>query len=200
MIERVNDRGELICARCGLPISKAYDCIGHHKVELTEDNVEDAAIALNPELIELIHFRCHNIEHQRFEGGQQRVYLVYGAPCSGKSTWVRENANADDLVLDFDRLWEAICFSDRYHKPPRLKRAAFALRECLIDQIAMRSGNWRNAFVIGGYPLRPERDRLCDRLGAEPVFIDTPRDTCLARCTDNAWRGFIAEWFEAYTP
>jgi 5-methylcytosine-specific restriction endonuclease McrA len=192
--------GELICARCGKPITKAYDCIGHHKIELTDENVNDFNVSLNPDNVELIHFRCHNIEHQRFEGYQQKVYLVYGSPCSGKSTWVERNALPDDLVLDFDKLWEAISISDRYHKPARLKSNAFALREEMLSQIQMRKGQWRNAYVIGGYPLRTERDRLCDRLGAEPVFLDEPQEVSTARYVNEDWRGYVREWFEAFIP
>lgn len=199
-MERLNSAGDLICEHCGQPIVLKYDCIGHHVVELTDENVNDFTVSLNPENVKLIHFRCHNEIHQRFGAASavRRVYLVYGAPCSGKSTWVRENANADDLILDIDQLWEAVCTSDRLHKPPRLKENVFGLRDLLIDQIKVRAGKWRNAFVIGTYPLRSERDRLCGLLGAEPVFIDTDEETCLSRAPSDAWRGFVSGWFESF--
>ena len=199
--ERVNDDGLLLCEHCGQPIVRKYDCIGHHIIELTDDNVNDFSISLNPENVKLIHFRCHNEIHQRFgaRSNIRRVYLVYGSPCSGKTTWVRENANSDDLILDIDRLWEAVCTADKYHKPPRLRENVFGLRDCIIDQIRVRAGKWRNAFLIGTYPLRSERDRLCQLLGADPVFIDTPIDVCLSRAANDAWRGFVHDWFDAYT-
>ena len=114
-LERVNSNGDLICDYCSEPIIKKYDCIGHHEIELTEANVNDPNISLNPDNIMLIHFKCHNKIHQRFEGFKQEVYLVYGSPCSGKSTWVKEVANDDDLILDIDSLWESICKSDKFH-------------------------------------------------------------------------------------
>lgn len=199
MLERVDEQGQLICAHCGRPITKAYDCIAHHKVKLTDDNVNDAAVSFNPDNIELIHFKCHNREHQRYDGFRQRVYLVYGAPCSGKTTWVKEVANQDDLVLDIDSIWEAICTSDKYHKPNRLKANVFGIRDCILDQIRTRQGTWRNAYVIGGYPLRSDRDRLCDLLGAEKIFIDTSMADCLARAKTEEWKGFVRDWFDAYT-
>ena len=197
--ERVNADGFLICEHCGQPIVKKYDCIGHHRIELTDENVNDYAVSLNPENVALIHFRCHNEIHRRFgPSSMRRVFLVYGAPCAGKTTWVRENAERDDLILDIDRLWEAVCLSDRYHKPPRLKENVFGLRDCMIDQIRVRAGKWRSAFVIGGYPLRSERDRMCGLMGAEPVFVDTPREVCFERARDDAWRGYVEEWFASY--
>ena len=197
-LERLNERGELICEYCGRAITRKYDCIGHHEIELTEDNVNDYSISLNPANIKLIHFRCHNLIHERFEGFKQEVFLVYGSPCAGKTTWVRDVAYDDDLILDIDKIFEAICTSDKYHKPTRLKVNAFGVRDCLLDMIRTRAGMWRNAYVIGGYPLRTDRDRLCDLLGAREVFIDTPKEECLKRAVNEEWKKFIEDWFDSY--
>ena len=199
MQERVNENDELICEYCGRPITKRYDCIGHHNIELTDENVNDYEISLNPDNIKLIHFRCHNRIHQRFEGFYQTVYLVYGSPCSGKSTWVHEVANEDDLILDIDAIWEAVCQADKYHKPKRLRANVFGVRDCILDQIRTRTGMWRNAFVIGGYPLRTDRDRLCDLLKAKPIFIEESKEECLKRAETEEWKDFIREWFENYS-
>lgn len=199
MQERTQKDGTIICAHCGKPILKRYDCIAHHKTELTEENVNDLEISLNPENIELIHFKCHNEEHERFGGFSQTVYLVYGSPCAGKTTFVQENARPDDLILDLDKIWTAISISDREHKPDRLKANVFGIRDAVIDQIRTRTGNWRTAYVIGTYPLRSDRDRLCDLLRAEEIFIDTDMATCISRAPNDKWRGYIEEWFEDFT-
>lgn len=198
-LERVNADGLLICEHCGQPIIKKYDCIGHHEKELTEENVNDYSVSLNPDNVRLIHFRCHNKIHQRFDGFSQKVYLVYGAPCSGKTTWVNDNANADDLIVDIDAIWECLSTSDKFSKPARLKSNVFGVRDFLIDQIRCRTGNWRNAYVIGGYPLRSDRDRMCDLLSAVPVFIDEQKDVCISRAKTKEWIEYIDEWFDTYT-
>jgi len=200
MIERTNEDGVIICEHCGKPIMKAYDCIGHHKIELTDENVNDYSISLNPDLVELIHFKCHNEKHRRFGGFNQRVFLVYGSPCSGKSTWVREHAEPDDLIIDLDSIWECISNTDRYHKPNRLKANVFGVRDCLIDQVKIRKGMWRDCYIIGGYPLRTDRDRICDLLRAEPIFIDESIETCMSRADNDAWKEYITDWFEDYVP
>lgn len=199
-LERLNENGELICEYCGGVINKKYDCIGHHEIELTEDNVNDVAVSLNPANIKLIHFKCHNKIHQRFDGFCQKVYLIYGSPCSGKSTWVENVAEPDDLILDVDKLWEAICLSDRYNKPGRLKANVFGIRDCIINQIRMRTGMWRNAYIIGGYPLRSDRDRLCDLLRATPIFIEESKDVCMSRALTDKWQRYVADWFDTFTP
>lgn len=197
--ERTDEDGFVICAHCGKPIVKKYDIIGHHIRELTEDNVNDALVALNPENVELIHFKCHNKAHQRFNGFRQYVYIVHGSPCAGKTTWVKENAYDDDLIVDLDRIWECICLSDRENKPNRLRANVFGLRDCLTEQVAMRKGKWRNAYIIGGYPLPTDRERICTMLGARCIHIDTPKDVCLSRAVNDDWRQYIEEYWEAFS-
>ena len=207
-LERLDADGNIICAYCGRPIVRKYDCIAHHRIELTDDNVNDPTIALNPDNIDLIHFRCHNQIHQRFGGFCQRVYLVYGSPCSGKTSWVDEVANGDDLILDVDRIWDAVCNDGRYRKvngksgrPHRLKANVFGIRDTLIEQIRIRKGMWRNAYIIGGYPLRTDRDRVCDMLNATPVYISATIDECLERAErerPKEWKEYILNWFDDY--
>lgn len=208
-IERVSKDGFVICEHCGKPILKAYDCIAHHVIELTEDNVDDAAVALNPENIKLVHFRCHNEIHKRFGYGNQariiqQVYLVYGSPCSGKTTWVDSVAEPEDIIMDIDRLWAAVRSGvcGQHEKPSELKSNVFAMRDCLLDMIRVRRGKWHNAYVIGGYPLQGERERLADSLNARLVFIDTPKEVCLERAKqkNSDWTDFVENWFDRYSP
>lgn len=198
-LERTNEDGKLICEYCGKEIVKSYDCIGHHKIPLTEANVNDYNISLNPDNIMLIHFKCHNAIHHRFGYELPRkVYIVYGCPCAGKSTWIEHNSTADDIIVDIDRIWECISFCDKYDKPNKLKSNAFGLHSELIEQIKMRVGNWQNAFVVGTYPLKMERQRLADKLGAELIYINCTKEEALNRTENEKWKNYIEEWFESY--
>lgn len=200
-LERVNGQGELICEHCHKPITRAYDCIGHHDKELTEANVNDYNISLNKNNIKLIHFKCHNIIHERFGYEKpKKVYIVYGSPCSGKSTWVNENVTKDDLIVDIDRVWECISSCDKYNKPNRLKQNVFAMHNALLEQVRLRVGKWKTAFVIGGYPLKMDRERLSDSLGAELIYIDTSKEECLSRAKNEEWIKYINDWWEMFRP
>ena len=201
-MERVNQNGELICEYCGKPITRAYDCIAHHTVELNEDNVNDFSISLNPEKIKLIHFRCHNQIHNRFDGLKQNVYIVHGAPCSGKSTFVREHANRDDLIIDLDAIYKALTLCETHEQPQRVKANVFGVRDCLFDMIRTRKGKWRNAWVISSkIALELERER--ELLGATLIHIDTDEETCLRNLymhpegrDTEAWEDYIRKYFE----
>ena len=204
--ERVNDEGFIICEYCGKPIIKAYDIIGHHKEELTEDNVNDFNVSLNPNNIAFVHHRCHNFIHNKLNDSYRKVYLVYGSPLAGKRTWVGLNKAEGDLIIDIDSIWEAISGCDRYIKPPKLKSNVFKIRDTLLDSVKYRFGKWNNCYIIGGYPLQAERERLCRELGAEEIFIDTSKEECLKRLENDEGRSkiegyssFIDDWFDKYT-
>ena len=207
--ERAAENGAVLCEHCGKPIIKAYDCIAHHIIELTEENVDDVSVSLNPENIKLVHFKCHNQIHRRFGYGKaarviQNVFLVYGSPCSGKTTWVDSVAESCDIIMDIDRIWGAVRSGScgLYEKPAELKNNVFAVRDCLLDMIRVRRGKWHNAYVIGGYPLQGERERLADSLNAKMIFIDTPKGICLerAKLKNAEWIGFVENWFAKYVP
>lgn len=206
--DRAGPDGLVICEHCGRPILRKYDCIGHHTEELTDDNVDNVSVSLNPDNVVLLHFRCHNEIHKRFGyavRAVQRVYIVYGAPCAGKSAFVSEVAEPGDLVVSMDRLWAAIRADKcgQYEKPAELKQNIFGLRDLLIDMIRVRRGRWDNAYIIGGYPLQGERERLAEIVGADKIiFVDTPKDVCLLRAKEKSdeWTQYVENWFDRYHP
>lgn len=206
MIERVNDEGLLICAHCGKPIVNGYECIAHHIEEVTLNNLNDAAITLNPDNIALVHHGCHNAIHERFGYAYKRVYLIWGAPCSGKTSFALENKGRNDLIIDIDLIWQAITGGSKYDKPAALKTQAFQLRDCLLDSVKTRAGKWAAAYYITTEPHKAARDRLCAKLGAEPIYIPCTKAEALERLakdTERAdvqqeWQEYINKWFAEF--
>lgn len=203
-MERMDDNGQIICEYCGKPIVRAYDIIGHHKEELTEENVNDFSISLNPENIAFVHHRCHNFIHNKFGYKVKEIYLVYGAPLSGKREWVSENMNEGDLVIDIDDIWQCVSGCARYVKPNRLKSVVFRVRDTLMDCVKYRNGKWNNVYIVGGFPLSSERERICKEYGAREVFIEVTKEECIERLNamempdKESWMNYIGEWFERY--
>ena len=202
---RLNAEGYNICEHCGKPIVRAYDCIGHHKIHLTEENYTDANISLNPDNIALVHHKCHNIIHNKLSYSGRQVYVVYGSPLSGKSSYVREAMNEGDLVIDLDNIWQCVSGCERYVKPARLNAIVFSVRDNLLESVKYRRGKWLNCYVIGGYPFTAERERLIDSLGAREIFIDTDKETCLQRLHESGdrdteqWTKYINDWWLQYS-
>lgn len=203
----IADRGPK-CQHCGRLVADPKELIGHHKIELTPENVQDASIALNPDLVLLIcHHPCHNQMHNRFGARRDRkVYLVYGPPLAGKKTFVSQQMLRGDLVVDMDRLYEAVSFQPAYDKPNNLLSNVFGIHNLLIDNIKTRMGKWGNAWVVGGYAEKFKRERTANDLGAEMVFIEASKEECLARIETNPnflpvaheWREYVNKWFDKY--
>ena len=181
--------------------------IGHHKIQLDPQNILDVNIALNPQNIEIICKECHDEEHKRYRyGGTHNVYLVYGAPCSGKSTWVNQTAERGDLLMDLDAIYCAISGCAMHDHPNNLNKTAYAVRDTILEQVRMRAGAWHDAYIMGGYPRKLQRESLAQRLGAELVYIEATPEEARARAMASRgalaveWCGYIDKWFREYDP
>lgn len=205
-MERVNDSGELICWHCGKPITKKYDAIGHHTIFLTEENVNNYEISLNPDLIQFVHHACHNKIHNKLSHTKREVFLVYGSPLSGKTSYVESVRDEGDLIVDIDNIWQCVSGCGRYVKPPRLNGVVFKIRDELMNCVKYRTGKWNNAYIVGGFPLSSERERICKEYGAREIFIDTPKEECLERLkfdeerNQSEWLEYIEQWWKRYMP
>jgi hypothetical protein len=214
IIKHIKANKGLICSKCGKHIFERGEAHLHHTpIELTEDNYMDVNISLNEDNIELDCRTCHNIEHGRFCGGghkrkEKAVYIIYGPPMSGKTTYVYENMEPGDLIVDMDRLYQAVSLRPMYDKPDNLKHNVFSIRNHIIENIKTRYGGFRTAWIIGGYPEKFIREKLADDLGAELIFIDTSKELCYERlneCNDyrsehkDEWKQYIERWFEEFS-
>lgn len=205
-MERVHEDGQIYCEQCGRPITDKYDCIGHHKIFLTEDNVNDANIALNPDNIMLVHHKCHSHIHNKLGWTKKEIFLVYGSPLAGKTSYVESVREEGDLIVDIDRIWECVSGCPSHVKPKRLNGIVFGLRDRLMEMVKYKVGKWNNAYIVGGFPLISERERICKELGAREVFIDTPKEECIARLKAakdrpiDEYEKYIEEWWKRYAP
>ena len=208
ILERINKSGGLIYDEfSGKPILNTYDIVLHHIQPLTMQNVNDYTISLNPDNIMIVTHKSHNEIHKRFGYCTQRkVYYVYGAPCSGKNTFVNESKGNSDIIVDIDNVWECITGGERYYKPQALKINAFIMRDCMLDMVKTRAGKWERAWIIEGGARKAERERRIKSLGAEPIFIDTDKETCLNRLANDEnrikyvdeWTTYIEQYFNEY--
>ena len=210
--------GAIYCEHCGEPILKSFNArdrnnagamVFHHKTILTTANMNNADISINPQRIAILHWSCHNEVHARFSGQntqpEQKVYIITGAPCSGKTTFALERMQAGDALVDIDDIWQQISGQPRYIKPTSVKPLVFATRDAQEEQIRMRAGTWRNAFIIRSLPLAMDRKRFAERMGAEVITIETPKEECLERLRSNPngrnileYEGYINDYFMKY--
>lgn len=127
------------------------------------------------------------------------VYLIYGSPCSGKSTYIAEHMKDGDIVCDVDLIYSAISNHDAHDADLYVHEVALQLKSTLLDIIRDRKGNWNDAYVvsIANTPEKVKTDM--ERINTdECIFIDTPYEVCMERAKERPFyfQWIIQEWFE----
>lgn len=182
-----------ICESCNKSFPFSY-LRAHHIEELTLENVSNPKIALNPKNIKVLCHDCHNKIHRRLGHIKKNVFIICGAPCSGKTTYVESVATRYDLVVDLDKIQNAISVIEPYDKPAATKKMLFDIRDMLYDKIAFRFGEWENAYVIACLPTKIEQEQLQQRLnGADIIYINTSKAICVNRALERSESNVIKE-------
>ena len=134
-----------------------------------------------------------------------KAKIVYGAPCSGKTTYVRDNAGNSDFVFDYDRLLCAT--TDRtmhIAEKHALHWLILDLRKVFVES-AKSAGNvdvfwmvctWSTDYIKG----------LFEGIDTEEIFIEATKKECYDRLDDDEsrpdkaeWRLVIDKWFDEHS-
>ena len=126
------------------------------------------------------------------------VYIIYGPPCSGKSTYIRDHMKRGDLVCDVDLIYQAISGEDPHDADLYVHEVALQLKSSLLDVIRDREGGWSDAYVVSIANTKEKLQDAIERVQAdEAIYIDTPIDVCMERAKERPlyFRWLIQEWF-----
>ena len=134
----------------------------------------------------------------------REVFIINGAPGSGKTTWALQKMAPGDLLVDVDYLCAALCgtaalYTD--HEP--VLNLALDLSERLYDVIEKRHGKWNRAFVVTASSDMQKVDALVNRLGGQLIQMDTTLDQCISNIENDSRRigktelfsNLAREWF-----
>lgn len=208
----------------------------HHKIFLRPENIDDENITLNPDNFALLCYTCHQLEHEaarriaqlnaKQRDGKRgvlvngsyyyddngevqpfRVHIVWGAPGSGKTTYVRKHIQPGDIVIDLDLIGRALSLADKTNVPRNVERIAYDIRDYLYSQISQRKLDAKQVWVVAGLPKRQQRHELASRLGADLIFIEATFTECYAHIRHDNERNdkalqlaIIEKWFRDYEP
>ena len=219
-----------ICERCGAPGEEV-----HHKVYLTPQNIHDPSVVFGWDNLELLCRDCHMLEHEkkknlrrrkpmlekdvkiRFdENGNPvpvgRVVIVWGAPGSGKSTYIRENMRHMDVVVDLDRI--LFCFTGLVNQADDPKAITdylpFALdvREFVYKITRERRHGIGTTYIAAGLPKRQDRALMQEQFPhAVFVHMDADMQTAMEhaladpeRTEKEQVRRIITKYFRDFEP
>lgn len=127
------------------------------------------------------------------------LHIITGAPCSGKSTYVREHAKAGEVRVDFDALAQAFGSATPHGSTGDVRSVTFVARKAAIRWLLDNDEAGKDAYIIHSSPSAEQMEAY-KAAGAEFVALDTDLETCLARAeADNRPEGEadkIRAWFE----
>lgn len=188
-----------ICELCG---KKGEEV--HHKTFLSSENILNYDIAFNWDNLQLLCRSCHNAIHEkayemhraknRRNNGVQNglcfdedgnlienknVYIVWGAPASGKTKYVKEHKGKYDLIVDLDYILSAISLINGKNIAEDYLPFGLEIRDLLYNLIAERKYYFEKAWIIATLPNKKKRLELQAKLKAELIHIDTSKEKCI---------------------
>lgn len=120
--------------------------------------------------------------------------VIQGAPCSGKSTYLREHAQPGDIVIDFDVLAVALGSGDPHDHPRHIRMVAIDMRRTAIASALQQHAQGHTVWIVDINP--GERMPAYRRAGAVFVTMEAPLEELHARATaerPERWHGLIDE-------
>lgn len=135
-----------------------------------------------------------------------RFVVVNGPPCAGKSTYVRDNMGARDVVFDYDRISTALTCVDAHTVNGRAyaHRYVMDMRSSFVDTAKAGTGEAEALWFI----LTNLTDKIrawLESLNPEYIEMDVSEEECLRRLEKDdtrpdkdAWKSAIKKWFSEH--
>lgn len=117
---------------------------------------------------------------------RSHVYLVCGAPASGKTTYVKQHYEPGDFVFDMDVLRQALGAPEK--TADCFQNLLLAVRRVIYQHIACNSITAKNVWVISGLPDKRLREETAKFLKAKIIFMETSKEECLRRAMNDPER------------
>lgn len=128
------------------------------------------------------------------------LYVVTGPPASGKSSWIDAHATARDIVIDLDRITQALTGpgAPAWNQDPLQLRVAHRARYAAMDE-AFTLRDKVDVYLIHTMPSAKARAKY-KRLDARIITVDPGRDIVMQRIEamrDPDMKRVAARWYNA---
>ena len=120
--------------------------------------------------------------------------VIMGAPCSGKSTYVKQHAQPGNIVIDFDVLAQALGSPDPHDHSTPIRMVAIDMRRTAIRSAVQQHLAGATVWIVDINP--GERMAMYKAAGAEFVTMTAPLEELHARATAERparWHQLINE-------
>ena len=135
----------------------------------------------------------------------KKIYIVCGAPASGKSTYVKGKAKDSDLILDLDEIISGFSGMPIYSESEKYIKVAIQKRNYILNNL--NNMNYKTIYLIVSAPTRAERSHWKEQLDGTVIMIATNENECYKRLDNDTrrsnnilkYRIAIKKWFNEYT-
>jgi hypothetical protein len=129
------------------------------------------------------------------------LYVVTGPPAAGKSSWIAARARPTDIVIDLDRIAQALMGpgAPAWSQHPIAMRVAHRARYAAIDE-AFKHTTEVDVYLIHTMPSAKWLARY-RRHDAEIVTVDPGRDIVIQRVQDMRSPALLAvatRWYQQH--
>ncbi|MDK0520379.1 hypothetical protein [Streptomyces sp. ML-6] len=120
------------------------------------------------------------------------LYVVTGPPAAGKTSWITARARATDIVIDLDRITQALTGpgAPAWNQDTIAVKVAHRARYAAIDE-ALKHLDQVDVYLIHTMPSRKWLARY-QRHHAKIIAVDPGRDIVMQRVRDMRSPGLLA--------
>ena len=140
--------------------------------------------------------RVNSSASERWRTASTKITLVIGPPSAGKTTYVAKHRSPDDLVVDYDRIAEALGSDVSHGHSDAIHASVMAARNAILRSLREGKAQTKQAWIISANP-RAETMFPYHRL----VRLIPDEDEVLARSVSDrrpeSWAALIRSWYRA---
>jgi len=125
------------------------------------------------------------------QGIKPKVFVVHGAPASGKTSYVMQHKGENDAIFDFDKVMAAVSGLPPHQKNKNLISYCTDIRDLIIKK-ALNKPSVDKTWIITTNISDDMKGQLSD-IPVEYIHIDTPKEECLKRIEEDPERQPIAD-------
>jgi HK97 family phage prohead protease len=125
------------------------------------------------------------------QGIKPKVFVVHGAPASGKTSYVMQHKGENDAIFDFNKVMAAVSGMPPHQKNKNLISYCTDIRDLIIKK-ALNKPSVDKTWIITTNISDDMKGQLSD-IPVEYIHIDTPKEECLKRIEEDQERQPIAD-------
>ena len=125
------------------------------------------------------------------QGIKPKVFVVHGAPASGKTSYVMQHKGENDAIFDFNKVMAAVSGMPPHQKNKNLISYCTDIRDLIIKK-ALNKPSVDKTWIITTNVSDDMKGQLSD-IPVEYIHIDTPKEECLKRIEEDPERQPIAD-------